>query len=81
LLVRVGTKEEQSPVPVCYCFGITRDAITDEVQRTRKSKVLERVKAEISADNCACEVKNPSGRCCLGDITRIAQEAPRSESA
>lgn len=47
LLVSIRRKEQQS-TPVCYCFGLTRDDITDEVQRTGKSAVTERVKAEIS---------------------------------
>ncbi|MFQ5696359.1 MAG: hypothetical protein ACE5HB_10250 [Terriglobia bacterium] len=78
LLVRVGVKEEQEPLPVCYCFGVTRSDIREEVQRTGKSVALARIKAEVKAGNCACEVKNPSGKCCLGNVTRAAQEALRS---
>lgn len=28
---------------------------------------------EVKAGRCACEVKNPAGTCCLGDVTRAAQ--------
>jgi len=28
---------------------------------------------EVKAERCACEVKNPAGACCLGDITRAVQ--------
>jgi hypothetical protein len=76
LLVRLGQKDEQSGL-VCYCFGLTRNDITEEVQQTGKSIVTERVKAEIRAGHCACELKNPSGKCCLGDLTRVVQEALR----
>jgi len=75
LLVRVGVKEKSDPIPVCYCFGVTRKDIRDEIERSGKSTVAERIKAEVKAGNCACEVKNPSGKCCLGNVTRAIQEA------
>lgn len=73
LLVRVGVKETDDSVPVCYCFGVTRQRIREEIQRTGHSTAPERIKAEVQAGNCACEVKNPSGKCCLGDITRAVR--------
>lgn len=76
LLVRVGSKETEDPIAVCYCFGFTRQDIWDEIRQTGHSTVAQRVRAEVQAGNCACEVKNPSGKCCLGAITRIAKEAP-----
>lgn len=81
LLVPVGVKEGDDAGLVCYCFGITRKDIRDEIQQTGKSTVAERIKAEVQAGNCACEVKNPSGKCCLGNITRTAHEALRALQA
>ncbi len=78
LLVRVGAKETEDPIPVCYCFGITRRDIQEEVQKTGKSTAAERVRAEVKAGNCACEVKNPSGKCCLGEIARTVQHCVRA---
>jgi Zinc binding domain len=74
LVVRVGAKETTDPIPICYCFGFTRQDIWDEIGSTRKSTVAERVKAEVEADHCACEVKNPSGKCCLGDVIRATKD-------
>ena len=73
LLVRVGVKEAVEPIPVCYCFGFTRKDIEDEVARTGRSTISERIRTEVKADNCACEVKNPAGKCCLGEVTRTVQ--------
>jgi hypothetical protein len=73
LWVRVGAKEEDDPIPVCYCFGFTRSDILDEIRATAKATVGERIAAEVKAGNCACEVKNPSGKCCLGEVARIAK--------
>lgn len=78
LLVRVGLKEEHDPIPVCYCFGVARSDIRDEIRETGKSMLAERIKAEVKAGHCACEVKNPSGKCCLGDVIRRVQEAQRA---
>jgi Zinc binding domain len=74
LLVRVGSKETENPIPVCYCFGFTRKDIQKEITETGHSTVANRISAEVNAGNCACEVKNPSGKCCLGDVTRVTQE-------
>jgi CopZ-like zinc binding protein len=70
LLVRVGAKESDEEATVCYCFGISHRQIREGVEATGGSSAAEKIKAEIQAGRCACEVKNPSGKCCLGDMTR-----------
>lgn len=55
-------------MPVCYCFSVTVGAMLD-VERARELR--EMVAAEVKAAHCACEVKNPKGGCCLGDLVRI----------
>jgi len=79
LTVRVGAKATTDPFAICYCFGFTRQDIGDEIRSTGKSTVVERIAAEVEAGRCACEVKNPSGKCCLGDITRTAMDGLRSK--
>ena len=73
LLVRVGAKATADPIPICYCFGFSKKDIEEEIRSTGKSTVAERITEEVEADRCACEVKNPSGKCCLGDVTRAAR--------
>jgi hypothetical protein len=74
LVVRVGAKETADPIPICYCFGFSRQDIWDEIRSTGKSTVAKRITAEVEAGRCACEVKNPSSKCCLGDVTRTAKD-------
>src|SRR5260370_9673057 len=76
LVVRVGLKETGDPLPICYCFGFTRQDIWDEIRCTGKSTVARRITEESEASHCACEVKNPSGKVCLGDVTRPAKYGP-----
>ena len=78
LLVRVGAKEKSDPIPICYCFGFARHDIWEEAQRTGSSAISEKVRAEIKAGRCACEVKNPSGKCCLGEVQRVFAGAMRT---
>ncbi len=74
LKVRVGVKETEDPVPLCYCFDYSRADIRKDMEEKGSTDIPERIKAEVQAGYCACEVKNPSGSCCLGDITRAIQE-------
>jgi hypothetical protein len=78
LLVRVGAKEESDPIPVCYCFGFTRRDIENEIAETGRSTVADRITAEVMTGRCACEVQNPSGKCCLGNVTRVTQDRLRN---
>jgi len=70
LTVRVGLKETESPVPLCYCFGHTVESAREEIVARGRSTVAKRIAAEVQSGNCSCEVKNPSGKCCLGDVNR-----------
>ena len=73
--VRVGLKETEDPVPVCYCFRVTERMIREEIQRTGRSSASARIRAEVKEGNCRCEVENPSGRCCLGDVIQVEKRA------
>jgi len=78
LMVPVGVKETADPIPVCYCFGFTRGNIHEEIAETGRSTIAERITAEVKAGNCACEMKNPSGKCCLGNVKRETQDSLRN---
>lgn len=74
LRVRVGIKETESPIPICYCFGHTAESAREEILITGQSTVAASITAEVQAGNCSCEVKNPSGKCCLGDVNRAIRQ-------
>jgi hypothetical protein len=54
---------------VCYCFGETEADMRREIEQRGASAAVQRVRAHIAAGRCACEVRNPKGACCLGDVT------------
>lgn len=75
--VPVWQKEPPGRRLICYCFGENEADISAEIEQTGSSKAVERVRAHIAAGRCACEVRNPKGTCCLGDLAlavkRIAE--------
>ncbi len=72
-------------VPLCYCFDLTRRSVADEIAGTGQSSAVAAITELIKAGQCACDVKNPSGQCCLGDVRRYEKEAaeqtPRRDCA
>ena len=65
---RVWHKDPVGRRTVCYCFGENEADITAEIERRGTSDAVRRVRAHIAAGRCACEIRNPRGACCLGDV-------------
>lgn len=64
-------QEDNSPtVPVCYCFGWTKEKIKEYEEQELSPKPLEHIRENVKADRCGCEVNNPQGSCCMGNITK-----------
>ena len=55
-----GVKQKFINPTICYCFGVTLDTANPEIKDFIKQKTKEK--------QCACEIRNPSGRCCLKDF-------------
>jgi hypothetical protein len=66
----IGQKSSDDNRQICYCFDVTFDQVVDEFAATGRSETKEFVMAQTKAKNCACEVRNPSGRCCLVDFPK-----------
>jgi len=74
LKIRVGVKENEDPIPICYCFGWDRQKILNEIKQTGKSTAISSITKEVKAGRCFCEQSNPQGTCCLGNIARVLKE-------
>jgi hypothetical protein len=66
--VPVWQKEPFGARIICYCFAESEASIRTELDAHRISSVVERVRTHIEAGRCACDVRNPRGACCLGDL-------------
>jgi hypothetical protein len=72
---RIGLKETKDPVPLCYCFGFTEAMVREEIRTTGRCTIPQRIAAEVKAGNCACEICNPQGSCCLGNVAAAVRKA------
>jgi hypothetical protein len=61
-------KTESPEALVCYCFLHPRSEIQAELRHGGISTLVDRISAKVQAGECVCEVRNPSGRCCLGEV-------------
>ncbi|WP_313893733.1 putative iron-sulfur cluster-binding metallochaperone [Psychrobacillus sp.] len=66
--VSVYQKDDSSTVPICYCFGWTREKIREYEEQKLFPKPLEHIKENVKANRCGCEVNNPQGSCCMGNV-------------
>jgi hypothetical protein len=74
---RIGMKETQDPAPICYCFGFTEAMVVAEIRATGQCTIPQRITNEVKAGNCACEIRNPQGSCCLGNISIAVKKCSR----
>lgn len=72
--VVVGLKEGASPATTCYCFDWTKEKIRAQLQETGETNALEDIKAKMEDPGCSCEILNPSGGCCLGDVSKVIRD-------
>jgi hypothetical protein len=81
LRVRVGIKEKEDPIPLCYCFGIDKKAILEDLRSNGATQIPKIITQRIKTGECRCELTNPSGGCCLGDIYRVAKQAQETRKS
>lgn len=78
LRITVGRKATSDPIPLCYCFGFDESHLRDEISKTGGTSIPDKISHLIREGLCACDVRNPSGNCCLGEVNRTAKRL-RSE--
>ena len=71
--VVVGHKVGASPATVCYCFEWTKEKIKAELQENGVSSATADIKHKMETVGCSCEILNPSGGCCLGDVGKAVK--------
>jgi Zinc binding domain len=64
---RVYQKEPQTEdIFVCYCFHHTVGELRKASPEDRLS-IVDNINSGINAGQCACDLRNPQGSCCLGN--------------
>ena len=78
---RVYQKEPDiDDVFVCYCF---RHAVGEVrfMPHTNRATLLDDIDAGIQAGQCACDLRNPQGSCCLGNVRELMKRLQWTETA
>jgi hypothetical protein len=71
---RVYQKEpDADDVFVCYCFRHIVGDIHAASPETRAA-ILGDINSGINAGQCACDLRNPQGSCCLGNVRDLIQQ-------
>ena len=61
---KVGIKGSSENALVCYCYGVSK------IEAETNPRIREFVVEETKHQRCACESRNPSGKCCLADFPK-----------
>jgi len=70
---RVYQKEPESDdVFVCYCFRYAVGEIRAASPQSRTA-IEDDINAGIDAGQCACDLRNPQGTCCLGNVRGVTK--------
>jgi hypothetical protein len=59
---------------ICYCFRYTVGAVR-RGDSTARAAIMADITAGVQAGQCACDLRNPQGSCCLGTIRRVLKTA------
>jgi hypothetical protein len=67
---------ETQDVPVCYCFHHTVGDLRAASPQQRTA-IREDINTGINAGQCACDLRNPQGSCCLGNVRALIKQLER----
>lgn len=78
---RVYQKEpEAEDVFICYCFRHTAGDLRTASPEERIA-IVDDINTGINAAQCACDLRNPQGSCCLGNVRAMIKQLEKSAIA
>lgn len=69
---QLRTYQEIEDDKLCYCFDINADHYLSALKANNAETIKNFVIQKTKSGECACEVKNPSGQCCLAKFKTLA---------
>jgi hypothetical protein len=72
---------EDDDVFVCYCFRHTAGSVRAGRADSGRDGVIEAIRAGIQRGLCACEIRNPQGSCCLGNVQALLSPSSSARPA
>ncbi len=70
--IKVAVHQKDDAAPICYCFDWTKEKINQSVEKGLTP--VDHIRENIKENRCGCEVNNPQGSCCLGNVTQYINE-------
>lgn len=61
-------------VLVCYCFRYTLGSIRSDNSANRSVTIPAVITKGVREGKCACDIRNPQGYCCLGNVKSLMKE-------
>jgi hypothetical protein len=61
-------------VLVCYCFRYTLGSIRTDNGANRSATIPAAITKGVREGKCACDIRNPQGNCCLGNVKSLIKE-------
>lgn len=58
---------------VCYCFKHKVGDVRNDVAKHGSSEIVEQITKGVQANQCACDILNPQGNCCLGNVRGLVK--------
>jgi hypothetical protein len=56
---------------LCYCFDISVQAYQEALSKGEAATINHFILEQTKEGLCACEAKNPSGRCCWANVQKL----------
>lgn len=56
---------------ICYCFDINTEQYVNSLKEGKAETIKKFVIQKTKVGDCACEIRNPSGQCCLASFKRL----------
>jgi hypothetical protein len=56
---------------LCYCFDIDTEQYLSALKDQRAEPIKTFVMQRTQAEECACEIRNPSSQCCLANFKHL----------
>lgn len=70
---------EDETVFVCYCFRHTLGDIKTDAGQGGESSIVRQITEGIQNSLCACDIRNPQGSCCLGNVRAVVQRVQSNQ--